>query len=204
MFKRNQFSTTIIFASVTLASFATFAQQTEPSVATVTVQNAFVLTETAALSFGTITASYDSGAATSSIILSPDGTQVADGDQQIKSLSNGTPAAYTITGAASFTNLKANLNKDTVELKNQNAPTTDPFFTLDTFTIQAVGATEAKITSAALSETTALVTNAQGEVTFSLGGTLSLPGGGTFTDAGTTKTLVDGDYTGTYSITVSY
>ena len=200
MFKRNQIQKTIIVAGVTLSSCVAFAQQTETTTATVTVQNAFTLTEVAGLSFGTITASAISGA-TSSIVLLADGTAGTspDSGDGIRVLAPGTPASYTIAAAAPFTDLKASVNVDSISLSNAAAPAANPDFTVGNFTISN-GTAIASLTSGALAFTTgtALTTDVNGALALSIGGTLTLP------DTAEDTLLVDGAYTGQFTLTVQY
>lgn len=199
MFKRNQIQNTLVLAGVTLVSCVAIAQQTETTTATVTVQNAFTLTEDTGLSFGTITASRVSGTP-SAIVLSPDGTAVAPTADNIRVLAAGAPATYTIAGAAPFTNLEASVSVDTVTLENASAPGSNPDFILSAFTISD-GTGTAPIDSSGLgtfTAGTALTTDVNGGMSLSIGGTLTQDG------VGADALLTDGDYTGQFTLTVQY
>jgi hypothetical protein len=197
MFKRNQIQKTLVLAGVTLASCAAFAQQNETTTASVTVQNAFTLTEVDALSFGTITAVRVSGT-TSTLVLNPDGT-AENPTGNIRVLAAGTPASYTVAGAASFTDLNISVAADSIELSNAAAPGTNPTFNVDSFTVTD-GTATAPITSAGLgtfTAGTAMTTDVNGAMTIGLGATLTLA------DAADAS-LIDGSYEGQFTLTVEY
>ncbi|MBF7072415.1 DUF4402 domain-containing protein [Glaciecola sp. MH2013] len=195
MFKRNHMLKTIAATSIAVVSFAALSQQTEQTTASVTVQNAFTLTEDAALSFGTITASVFSTASTYEV--NADGTFGNTGDN-IRVLNPGSPASYTVAAAAPFADLQVRTLQDSVDLENSVAPPGSPVLTLDTFTISD-GTLSGTVNSAA--DSIALATDVNGTVTFTVGGTITLAGDITVANHGP---LVDGDYEGTFSIEVSY
>lgn len=195
MFKRNQIQKSLVVAGVTLASFAAFSQQNETTTASVTVQNAFTLTEDAALSFGTITANVVSGT-DGTLTVNPDGTQGQPAGG-IRVLVPGTAASYTIAGAAPFTDLKINTNVDTVDLINSAAPPGSPQFTLSAFQVTDGTVTESINSGASAFTAGDFQTDVGGTLTVGLGGTLTLPGG-------PAELLIDGNYEGNFTITVSY
>jgi hypothetical protein len=198
MFKRNQIQKTLVLAGVTLASCAAFAQQNETTTASVTVQNAFTLTEVDALSFGTITAVRVSGAGASTLTLNPDGT-AENPTGNIRVLAAGAPATYTVAGAASFTDLQMSLAADSIELSNSAAPGSNPTFDVDSFTVTN-GTATAPITSGGygtFTAGTAMTTDVNGAMTIGLGATLTLADGA---DA----SLIDGSYEGQFTLTVEY
>jgi hypothetical protein len=201
MFKRNQIQKSLVVAGVTLASFAAFSQQNETTTASVTVQNAFTLTEVTGLSFGTITASQVSGA--SSIEINADGTAGDTDGTGIRILAPGSAATYTIAGAAPFTDLKVSTNVDSVDLTNANAPGDNPDFTLSDFTL-----TDGTVTGALNSTAFTEDGSGGGSISTDVGGGASLSLGGTLTLATRPGSddilLTDGAYEGQFTITVSY
>ena len=193
MFKRNHINKTLVIAGVALASSVAVAQQTQTSTASVTVQNAFVLAESAALSFGTITANQVSGAAASSVTVNADGTTAVAGPG-IRQLAAGTAAAYDVSAAAPFTNLNIRVTADSTTLTNALAAPTNPDFVVDQFSV-----TNGTLTNAITSAGGATFqTDATGALNIGLGATLTLP------SATGDILLTDGTYEGQFTIEVSY
>mmetsp|Transcript_63831 Transcript_63831/g.201952 ORF Transcript_63831/g.201952 Transcript_63831/m.201952 type:complete len:218 (-) Transcript_63831:164-817(-) len=205
MFKRNHLSTAVLAATLAVGSTAVVAQENVTSTATVTVQNAFTLTEVAAINFGTLRVSQDAVATTTTAATypvpadgSPATTSNTTGEAEITALVAGTPGQYAVTNAAPFTVLTiSDYDVGGVRLVNASAPSTAPGFTVlfDDATTQIVGGINDGATLDA--GTTDLQTDVNGEVGFILGGVLS-------TEPADIDPYIDGAYTGNYTLTVEY
>ncbi|TDO97386.1 DUF4402 domain-containing protein [Marinomonas balearica] len=183
--------------ALAVSSSIAMGAETATGNASVTVQNAFNLSETTALSFGTIRATGDTaGTQTAELQISSDGTsnnpETTDSTAAaISVIEAGEPAVFTIDSAAPSSNLTITLPSAAIEL---TSTLNDGLFSIDDF--------EATITSGPRDGTAYasgnLLTDDTGGVTFAVGATLTTGTGAT--DAAYT----DGTYTGTYEITVDY
>lgn len=183
--------------SALLASHA-LALETLNSNATVTVNNAFTLAESSAMTFGTIRATADTTAAgaTASLTLPADGsagavTAATPASANIVVITGGTPASFAITNAAPSTPLTLSLPAGIVNL---TTPGGTAAFTVDTFNAIVRGGPNDGDAYAAAN----LITDATGAVGFDVGATLH-------TDAGSPGSdYLDGTYTGSYTVQVDY
>jgi hypothetical protein len=209
MFNPNKI-TKIMGTSLTLAGAATalmftssaaFAESVTTATVTATVQNAFTLVETTPLDFGTVRAVADNTGALNIAILTltPAGaiTPTAGvGTSAMTSLSGGTAGVFTVTGAASFTNLTVTFPAD-FTLTNGTAPPGSPVFDI----LQAdwvgtiVGGANDGVTYAAGN----MQTDVTGAVALNVGTKLK-----TDSAVGTTGQYLDAAYTGTYTMDISY
>ncbi len=203
MFKRNHLSTAVLAATLAVGSTAVVAQENVTSQATVTVQNAFTLTEVAAINFGTLRVSQDTDTTTATAAtytVNADGSPNAVVNQtgsEITALVAGTPGNYTITNAAPFTVIRITDYDTAVTLANASAPATAPGFTVlfaDATTQIVGGANDGSTLAIGVTD---LQTDVNGEVAFVLGGVLS-------TVADNATAYVDGAYVGNYTLTVEY
>ncbi|ADZ89351.1 DUF4402 domain-containing protein [Marinomonas mediterranea] len=180
-----------------VSSSIAMAAETVTGNASVTVQNAFNLSETTALSFGTIRATGDTaGTETAALQISSDGTSnnptsTDSTAAAISVITAGNAAVFTIDSAAPSSNLTITLPSSAITL---TSTLNDGLFSIDTF--------EATITSGPRDGTAYsagnLLTDSTGAVTFAVGATLTTGTGAT------DGAYDDGSYTGTYSITVDY
>tara|TARA_R110002167_G_scaffold348055_2_gene559223 strand:- start:5681 stop:6283 length:603 start_codon:yes stop_codon:yes gene_type:complete len=200
MFNPNKI-TKILGATFILVSSNVALAATAAGTATVTVQNTFTLTETTALSFGTIRAKADATGSTNiaALVLDPDGstTVTAAGDAEITALTPATAGVFTVAGAASFTDLEIEFPAD-FKLVFASAPPTSPDFEIlqADWTADIIGG--ANDTLAYNSVTPNLQTDNTGAVAFSVGTSLK-------TDSATSSTgYLDESYTGNYTMTVNY
>jgi hypothetical protein len=213
MFKRNKILTVVASSALITCSAVSTAQESVTSTATVTVQNAFDLTEVAPLTFGTLRASQNlqidggSGAETVSTeatyVVKSDGTANittasvlsgggANATSALSELTAGTPGEYSIANAAPFTNLTVSDPAD-FTLTNPSAPAASFFnvqIALSDMTVSGGGNDGDTVTGSNL------LTDATGAVSLLVGGTI-------FIDDTATE-VPDGAYTGTYVIQVDY
>lgn len=201
MFKRNKILLAVTSASLLTVSAASQAQETVTSQATVTVQNAFVLTEVTPLSFGTIRAAAQAdGANVASITVNADGTPSAndsDNNAAITIISPGARGEYSVSGTAPFSGLTITFEAADVALTNATAPPGTPDFEI------LLGGWEAVIIGGgndgtAYANAGDLQTDVNGDVGFYVGGELA-----TDSDASTSP-YIDGAYVGNYVVEVSY
>lgn len=196
MFKHNKILTALFAASI-IGVAATAQAETVTGTASLTVQNAFSLVETTQLSFGTITVAAATGthasADNATMVLSPEGgtpviTNAAATGGAIGSIVAGTPATFDVSGAAPFTDLVVTMTAGTT-LTNAAAPPGNGAFTLSAFAARETGATS---NIASLGNIT---TDLNGAKTFTLGATMTIDGSSDY---------IDGLYSGTYNVEVSY
>ena len=208
MFKRNQLYIALVATSLSLGASQVIAQEQVNSTATVTVSNAFTLEEVAPIDFGTVRLSYDrqSGDFDTGAIMtinadgSPadfteaDNSTATDGEASFTQIVPGSPAEYSITGAAPFTAIRV-ITAPVADLENPASPTGILKFTVATTNYEIVGGTnpgDAYVQGTG----TNMITDATGAVGFIMGGTIT--------------TLIgdvaygDGAYTGTYTVEVNY
>lgn len=217
MFKRNKLLTLVASSALITCSAMSTAQETVTSTATVTVQNAFDLSEVAALSFGTLRATQDlditgssSGTVSTAAVyaVSSNGTanvvtpavvsSPADVASALSELVAGTPGEYAIANAAPFTNLTINEPAPAgaaVELTNPSAPAASLFNVLIEYADMTVngGGNDGDVVNATGNN---LLTDASGSVGVLIGGRISINT--------TAAEMPDGDYTGIYTVTVEY
>lgn len=184
-------------ATLPVIASSAFALETVNSTATVVVQNAFTLTESAAMTFGTIRATADTAAtATASLTLPADGSAGAvtagtPASANIVIITAGTPASFAVSNAAPSTALTLTLPASAVSLTTAGGTAN---FTVDTFVAQITSGPSNGSAYAASN----LITDAAGAVTFDVGATLH-------TDATTPASdYLDGTYTGNYTVQVDY
>lgn len=198
--------TKVLGASFVLAaSTNALAAETATATATVSVLNAFTLTADTALDFGTIRATADDagdGTNIATLVMSADpGAAAASGTTnnaaEITVLTAGSPAEFSVSGVAAFSNLTVTLPVVESSLVASGLPGTAADFTINTFT--------AFITSGGNSGSAYSASNLQadntGAVTFNVGATLSTD------DAGSAVTQNYQDsvaYTGTFDVEVDY
>jgi len=170
---------------------------------TATVQNSFTIQESSSLTFGTIRAVADVSTNQATLIIGSDGTTVTANQASpafITVVSDGTPATYTITGAAPNTRLTIT-DPSAVTLSHTNPTTTNnPTFTVNGFEYTVTtGGTSSPYTGSNLQ------TDGTGSASFSLGVTLSTQASATAATAGDlSRAYEDGSYRGTYTMTVNY
>ena len=209
MLKRNQFKIALVAASLSLGASQAFAQESVSSTATVNVSNAFTLAEISPINFGTVRLSYThdgtndfttSAAMTINADASP-ATFVA-GVDSVASVSvasfteilPGSPAEYSITGAAPFTAVNVT-SLPTATLTNPASPGATLALTVTTTNFEIVGGTnpgDAYVQAGPAN----MITDGTGAVGFVMGGTI--------TTLATDVTYGDGAYTGTYSVVLNY
>ncbi|SBT17448.1 hypothetical protein MGA5115_01559 [Marinomonas gallaica] len=189
----------LIAGVTTILTGNALAVETLNSNATVTVNNAFTLAESAEMTFGTIRASADTtNNVTASLTLPADGsagtvTAATPAASNIVVITGGTPASFAITNAAPFTTLTLTLPSSAIDLVT---PGGDAQFTVDSF--NAVVSSGPNDGDAYNSGTPNLRTDASGAVSFDVGATL-------ITDATTPgSNYEDGTYTGSYTVQVDY
>lgn len=185
-----------VFSALPLSAIAATVSAT----ASVTVQNAFSLSQTTALSFGTIRAKADTSGSTNhvaSLIVNPDGSastaSSTGANASITVISQGTPAVFAISNAAPNTNLTIT-SPGTVTLSRTGGGGAN--FTVDTWAFRITSGTNANTAYSTGSPN--LLTDNTGAVTFAAGATIS-------TQATTPSAdYTDGSYTGTYNMVVNY
>ena len=194
-FKQGRVWTTAVGGGMAVAmvfgasqAMAVTATNTENYTVSVVVDNAFTMTETTPISFGTISAYAD---ATDTAILTLNGqtgigvvTEVGTAASIIV-ITAGTPGVVTITSAPPSTAMTIG-NPSAVALDNP-ATTGEATFTAD---LNATGLGYVTTTDAA------------GELVIQIGGTLTTEAVGANTAP--KKSYTDGTYTGTYVMVVSY
>lgn len=197
--------TSVAAAFAVLSATSSYALETAQGTATVTVQNSFSFSQATALDFGTIRTIVSSADGTPNVVtmtLPADGsnptiaeTTAGTGNTRSASMNvitPGTPGEFTVSNAAPNTRLTITL-PGTFNLTNGSG---GPTFLAEV--------TEALITSGTSANSlydgtnNFLTTDATGNGSFSVGGTLS-------TDAsGNAQNYQDVAYTGQYTITVDY
>lgn len=196
MFKHNKILTALI-ATALMGVAANSNAETVSGTASLTVQNAFTLAETTQLSFGTITVAKSTStnvpAKNATMVLAPEGgsptiTNDAAEGGTIGSIIAGTPATFDVTGAAPFTELTVKMTVGTT-LTNATAPPENGAFTLSAFAAREAGETSNIATGGNIT------TDLNGAKSFTLGATMTIDGG---------KDYIDGLYSGTYSVEVTY
>lgn len=193
------FTKAALAASISLLAFNATALESADVQASVTVQNAFTFTNDAGLNFGTIRATADpAGTTTATIVMpaNPGADPVAtDGtNASIAELVRGERALFSVSGVAPFGTLTLDSSGITGNVNAVTAPPGTPKFTIGTPTFWLL--TGGAGTGAAI--TTTLQVDATGAATFNMGATLT-------TDAAVTTTAyIDGEYRGTFALTLDY
>lgn len=222
MFKRKLICTAVATSALITVPAMSTAQESVTSTATVTVSNSFTLTETAPLNFGSLAVFQDldldndgdttvDTPAVYTVNADGSGTSVTPatygGATDVRStmtvLTAGTPATYTVSNAARFTDLFVyfDTGTNTTQSFTLTNPSADPTAN-STFTgTVAIGTTQ--ITSGpnsgnAVSNSGSgfLRTDNNGEAGFSVGATLSPNPAAT--------AINDGTYTGNFTVIVQY
>jgi hypothetical protein len=205
MLNRNKILVALLASSTVLINTSLNAAETVNATASVTVQNAFELVESAQLSFGTITFAKGAGTPTTqpTILLSTQGgsspTNSTGGTTQAKvsTITTGTPATFDIANASPFTNLSVTISVlSTDKLSNASAGSGNGKFSLKEFDFREVG-------ESADIEGVANSTSTSGSITTLLDGTSSFAVGATLV-ADAEKDYIDGVYSGSYTVKVSY
>ncbi|GLR70669.1 DUF4402 domain-containing protein [Agaribacter marinus] len=203
MFKRNQLYVSLFATSMLLGSVSVMAQETAPGDATVTVQNTFDIAQVSGIDFGTVRATVDSDATddAGSVHVStlPLDTQGAHGTittaggatttSSITVLATGAAGEFAITNAAPFTAINITAPA-AFDLVNGSGSPTTAVFGVGTFTFRETGA---------VADGTAVTTDINGEINFTMGASLS-----TDDNAATRTNYIDGAYTGTFTLQVAY
>ena len=164
---------------------------------TATVSNTITLTETTPLNFGSLFAIVDpddDDTTLASVTISPAGgmTTGAATDCGVGKVSNIVPLGghsagqLDVTGAAAFTALTVTSGAGLVDLVHSSGSPTAAIFTLDTITTNPA-------------TTTTGLTDASGNLTITVGGTISAVQQGSYSSG-----YLDGTYTGSYDVSVSY
>ena len=196
-------------ALVMVVSAPVVAAETENATASVTVKNAFEMVVAKPLSFGEITAVVDltdTDGVSASITMSPNPTEqatVVNGEGNaatIRSLVPGEPGEVTVAGVAPYSELSVTLPTTPTNVVAASAPPGSPKFVLSAITAFITSGDNDGTIYAADNKLTA---DGQGNASFNFGGTLT-------TDVYVADTNVidrqyqDGEFTGTFPITVSY
>jgi hypothetical protein len=200
MFKRNQINLAVVVAALTVGSSVAIAQETADVSASVTVQNAFNLSQTTALSFGVLRVTQTASSATGtapSVTINADGSApsvsaaVSPAAGSISVITPGTAGVFAISSAAPDTALTVTLPASVALTASGTSNEFQLDFT-DTDDIQVVGGPNDGNTYTGFN----LVTDDTGAIGFNLGGTLSTRIGD--------LTYIDTTYSGDYTVTVSY
>lgn len=203
---------TTLAASVALLALLAFGASAENASfnGTVKVQNAFTLTNDADLNFGTLRANADTaGAAVSTIKLSanPAASSVVTNatGATIVELVKGAPATFSVSGASAFAFLTFDITGITGNITSVSpTPSGAAFFKVSDPSIRVLTGGNAN-TDLDLTDLTVeagkLQVGGTGEATFSLGATLTTSSNTADT---TTSDYIDGDYSGTFALTLEY
>lgn len=192
--------TKILGATFILVGSCNVLAETLNSTATTTVQNAFTLTETTALDFGTVRAVADptGGINIAQLVLAPDGTSTTPavvGNSALTLLTAGSAGVISVTGAAAFTNLTVTFPAN-FTLTATGAPPTSPTF--EVLNADWVGTVVGGANDGATYAGANLQTDSAGVVGMNFGTTLK-------TDSvASTTAYIDAAYTGNYVLTVVY
>ena len=182
LLKKTLTTTAVVALSAGIVFAASDAKaETAGTNITATVQNAFNLTETQALGFGTIVA-INHATDTSTLVIDTAGTPTFNnpGSARLVEVVAGQQAIFDITGAAPTTALTLTA-PGPVTLVCGACSSSQEDFTVNAFTDDVAGAP---------------TTDAAGAVTFNMGATLS-----TIASA---NVYEDGLYSGAYTVTVDY
>lgn len=198
MKKRNQIAQVAILTVAGVSALNVMAEEVETGNVSVTVQNAFTVTQTAPLSFGTIRATASGTAGeTANLVVSadPNGTNTANDNlnASIGIIVEGTPAEWSVADVAPFGELTIAF-PTTSQINPVGLPTGTPGF--DLVGLNAF-VTAGPNSGAAYNATNNLLqADLNGDLTFNVGGTL--------TSEVDTDEYGDGTYQGTYTVTLEY
>ncbi len=205
MLNRNKILAALLASSTVLITTSINAAETVNATASVTVQNAFELVESEQLSFGTITFAKGDGTPTTqpTILLSTQGESTATNSTggttaaKVSTITTGTPATFDIANASPFTTLNVTISVATTDkLSNASAGSGNGKFSLKEFDFREAGEST-DVEGVANSTTTS------GSITTLLDGTSSFAVGATL-EADAEKDYIDGVYSGSYTVKVSY
>ena len=194
---QNRITKVLTATFLTVVATQSFAATLSDATISVTVQNAFDLVEDTELSFGTIRATADpAGTNVATLAIAGDGSVTAtpDNNSTITQLTAGSVGQFTVSNAATFTDLTITFPGAATTLDNAIAPPTSPDFTVDTWVAVIRGGANDGLAYAASN----LQTDNTGSVSFDVGATLSTDT--VVSTSGYIYDLYDGDYT----ITVDY
>lgn len=228
MFKRKTLYTAVAASALVTLTAASIAAETVTSTATVTVQNAFDISEVAALSFGTLRATqnrdFDDNAALEAITyaeaaklrIRTDGTAALNtafsGNatlvaSALTEIVAGTPAEFSITNAAPFTPLVVTTAAGSGVISTLTAGIVDQFELTtpgnSTSKFQVYIEHDDVRVSGGGNDNDLLAENGSGIQTDATGSVNLIVGGSIFMDLAATE-IVDGVYTGNFSLEVSY
>jgi hypothetical protein len=184
-----------------LGGNSAFAETVTTATVTATVQNAFTLVETTPLSFGTVRAVADptGGVNIAILTLSPAGVMTPTtgvANSALTSLSGGTAGVFTVSGAASFTNLTVTFPVD-FTLTTAGAPPGSPVF--DIKQADWVGTIVGGVNGGSTYAASNMQTDVSGGVALRVGTKLK-----TDSTVGTTSQYLDQLYSGTYTMEIAY
>lgn len=204
------FTKAALAASISLFAFNATAVENVSFNGTVTVQNAFTLTNDTPLNFGTLRANADTAGATEATLeLSPNSTAastIANGaNATIAELVKGEPATFTVSGVSAFAFLTFDIDDAEGNITSVSpVPTGAAFFKVTAPSIRVLTGGNAN-TTLDLTDLTIpagqLQVDGAGEATFSLGATLTTSQN---TADSTDSDYIDGDYSGTFALTLEY
>lgn len=227
MFKRNQITTAMLAVTLASVSGASLAQETATGNVGVTVSNAFSVTETTPLNFGTFLVNYrlaDGTAADApfgtpaSIRMNGDGTYLpaqaaivgsagdANDAASFTQIAPGTPGVFAIADAAPNSPMRLDFSNDGTPIRMTKLGDNTVFFTLAVAATPTSGSDDVEVLDGPAAgqsyNSNNLITDASGAVSFAYGGTLSLPT--TLVDTAGNTEFTDGTYAGTFTLSVNY
>lgn len=200
---------TKIASAITLATLvsAPVLAETTTGNAAVTVSNAFTLAEDSRLDFGTIRAQVSSADGTTANVVTmtlpangtnPTVSETTAGtgnsvSASINVITAGTPGTFSVSGAAPNSVLNITLPASPFNLTTTSGGASFEVTVNDAYITSGPNANRTYNAS-----TDPLITDGTGAVTFDVGGTLSTDAAGSATN------YRDQEYTGTYTMTVTY
>ena len=205
MLNRNKILAALLASSTVLITTSINAAETVNATASVTVQNAFELVESEQLSFGTITFAKGDGTPTTqpTILLSTQGESTATNSTggttaaKVSTITTGTPATFDIANASPFTTLNVTISVATTDkLSNASAGSGNGKFSLKEFDFREAGeSTDVEGVANSTTTSGSIATLLDGTSSFAVGATL---------EADAEKDYIDGVYSGSYTVKVSY
>ncbi|KZN37543.1 DUF4402 domain-containing protein [Pseudoalteromonas luteoviolacea] len=196
---KNNFRKIGFVSTLVLMAFASNAGEQRTFEAKVTVKNAFELEKQSDLLFGTIRAKADTtGTDTATLVIPADTGKAASVTStditkaEISILEAGAPAQFKISGVVPFATLTITDPVETNIVLSGGNPNAAGF-TMDTFTyyIETGALSQQDVTG------NQIQVDDKGEALFNIGATLKTTTGGT-------ANYLDGSYSGTFTIEVSY
>ncbi|KZN49569.1 hypothetical protein N474_04745 [Pseudoalteromonas luteoviolacea CPMOR-2] len=196
---KNNFRKIGFVSTLALMAFASNAGEQRTFEAKVTVKNAFELEKQSDLLFGTIRAKADTtGTDTATLVIPADTGKAASVTStditkaEISILEAGAPAQFKISGVVPFATLTITDPVETNIVLSGGNPNAAGF-TMDTFTyyIETGALSQQDVTG------NQIQVDDKGEALFNIGATLKTTTGGT-------ANYLDGSYSGTFTIEVSY